>query len=425
MKVSMGVKKYYFAILSLVFLIDTPIFAGGLDLTLLYGSRYVGLGGQQIAVVDDAYSSFYNPAGLMGVKNFDLAIDSSTLFTQNGAPIGGANQQKTGELNLGPLFFLGSAYRLTDRVVIGLGVYPTALQGGKFSNVTYSDDITNKEWSNKLVRIEIAPSVALKLYGPLSIGMSYRLGYTRLENQSGIFSVANIDSTMSAWDGKGFKIGTSLKDLDGFSAALTWRFRQTMNLKGSTTQTVDLDALSLGTGAASSVIPTSMRVNIPAQLQFGLAYQWIPNKFLTAFAYEYTANQVIKSMQLVDRTGVNSFQDVPLKYRDGHTFHLGAEYVFDMASDRKLRTDVGFAVDRAVTKSEYPNPILPPDADYYGYALAARYEMERNQFGLAFNYGQYSSKSSTINSSVPAGTVFPGEYSLLSFMIVADYQYHF
>ena len=198
-----------------------------------------------------------------------------------------------------------------------------------------------------------------------------------------------------------------------------------MNLNGSSTQTVDLDALSLGTGAASSVVPTSMKTNIPAQLQFGIAYQWIPNKFLTAFAYEYTANQVIKSMKLVDRTGVNIFSEVPLKYRDGHTFHLGAEYVFDLASERKIRTDAGFAFDRAVTKSEYPNPILPPDADYYGYALAARYEMEHNQFGLAFNYGQYSSKTTTVNSSVPAGTVFPGEYSLLSFMIVADYQYHF
>lgn len=422
------IRACYFTLFLVLLLLSSlrSAHASGLDLTLLYGTRYVGMGGQQVALANDAYAPFYNPAGLMGVEKFVLAANYSNLLTQYGAPIGADNAQRKGDLNLGPLFYLGAGYRLTERIVFGLGVYPTALQGGKFSNVDYSNNLSNREFSNRLVRIEFAPSLALKLIGPLSLGLSWRLGYTNLQNKAGAFNFAYIDSEMSAWDAKGFKVGFFLDDFYRFSAALTYRFRQEVNLKGTTTTTLD--------SAPNSPIsqPTSQSLDIPSQLQFGIAYEILTDRLVAAFSYEYTVNSVIRNATITDRNTGAVVSSVPLDYSDGHTFHLGGEYTFHLDGQTDLKTQLGFAYDKAVTKAALPNPVLAPAEDYIGFAVGSQYELSKSDllhiFGLAFNYGEYSSRTNNLDSRLTSSgvqSVFLGKYSLRSFMIVADYQLKF
>ena len=77
-----------------VFLCPIFLYAGGLDLTLLHGSRYVGLGGQQIALAADAYAPFYSPASMMGINKGAVAVNFNPLFFQYRAPIGADNNQR-------------------------------------------------------------------------------------------------------------------------------------------------------------------------------------------------------------------------------------------------------------------------------------------------------------------------------------------
>lgn len=400
-------------------LCPTFVFASGLDLTLHYGTRQVGLGGQQIAVVDGPYAPFYNPAGLNVIETSAFALNSSTLITQYEAPIGGNNLQRKGDINLGPLFYLGGGYRLHEYFTFGLGFYPTALQGGKFSPVDYSANINGRELSNRLVRLELAPAVAIKITDELHFGASFRAGYTKFDSKSGVFTAAFADSALDNYDARGIKVGLLLNDYKGLSAALTYRAEQDITLKGDT-------SLLLETGGTPTEVnyKSSLDITIPSQLQVGVAYQWIPGKLMSALSYEFTQNSKIRSLDIVDPTGVVATASYPVNYRDGHTFHIGTEYRFDLAGDKEIATQIGLGIDRAVTRRSNPSPVLAPSDVYLGYAAAAQYHVGGHVAGLALNYGAYDSNSTAVDPAL-AGQAFEGKYALKSFFIVADYQYHF
>lgn len=424
--VAISLMKQIFYFVAVLVGLPLSSFASGLDLTLHYGSRQVGLGGQQVSESNDAYAPFYNPAGLVGINKIGIAANSSTLITQYSAPINGDNQQRNGDWNIGPLFYVGGAYRLTDRVVVGMGVYPTALQGGKFSNVDYSTNLQDKEWSNRLVRIEIAPSVGVNVYGPFSLGLSYRAAYTKYDNKIGtiaappglpgpIFS----DTAQTSWDAKGLKVGALLKDFYNFSVGLTWRFKQSITLDGTTTTTIDI-----GSAAVPSEAQTKQKLKVPSQLQIGVSYDAIPETLLFAFAYEWTGNDVIKTSEIINKSDGSTVASVPLSWRNGHAFHLGSEYTFHLQNDRRIRTQAGFALDQAVTRASKPNPVIAPASDYLALNLGGQYEWGHHIAGAAINYGQYSSTTTNVDPLL-TGLAYAGKYKLQSIMAVIDYQWNF
>src|SRR5665213_2267973 len=198
----------------------TLAFGGGLDLDYYYGSRYVYLGGNQVSILTDAYAPFYNPASMTGVEKGEIALNTSNLLNQFSAPIGADNQQRKSQWNYGPLFYMGGVYRLADRVALGFAIFPTALEGGKYSNVSYGP-IAGKEFSNLLARIEFAPSIAIKLIDQLSIGASYRVAYNRYNQAGGLFFGNNsfaFNSSLTSWDASGLKVGAFLDHWKGLSA---------------------------------------------------------------------------------------------------------------------------------------------------------------------------------------------------------------
>ncbi len=415
--------RFSFVFLFVVISFATSVRAGGVDPTLIYGTRHVGMGGTQIALSQDSYAPFYNPAAMDGVEKGVAALNMSPLVFQYEAPIGSASAQRSGDINFGPLFYMGGVYRLLDRLSFGFGVYPTALQGGKFSNVSYgAGNLANKEWSNRLVRIEFSPSVAIKLLEYVSVGLSYRAGYTRFDKSVGIFQIPQVfaglhlDSTVSAWDMNGVKVGIAVNQWRGFSFGLTYRYETQIDLKGTT---------NVSDGSTITPYRTTQEIIIPYQIQAGIAYEWIPDTFLSAFSYEFTNNSVIKN----DAPNLESFPlstVTPLNYRDGHTIHFGSEYVFRPFNNARLRTQIGFAYDRAVTNSAYPNPVLPPPNDYYGYAIGTQYESGVHSYGLALNYGEYSKQVNSIDPTLAAqNAVFTGKYGLKVFMASLDYQIKF
>jgi long-subunit fatty acid transport protein len=407
-----------------IFFVAEAAVASGLDSTLIYGSRQVGLGGQQIAISTDAYAPFYNPAALMGIKKASLVFGTSPLFVKYEAPIGLLSEKRKSELTIAPLFYGGAAYRLSDRIVFGFGFYPTALQGGKFKNVDYSDDLTNKTFELALYRFELAPSLSAQLSDHFSLGASWRIGYTKIKTNAGVFAGpagAFVSSTLTSWDFKGFKFGAHLNDYEGFNAGLTLRLETELQLTGKTS--IEDDGLNLLGGAARlDNIPTSLVLPIPAQIQAGLSYEWIRDRFLTALTWEYTFNSAVKRLTRFNRANSGVIADVETNWRNSNTLHLGAEYTFALADSRKLRTGAGLAWDQATTRRNLPNPVGPPANHYFGGSLGAQYLWGKHIVGIAGNYGSYSKRA----NSVPAGNaVFTGKYQLTAYQVVADYQINF
>ncbi|GIV45525.1 MAG: hypothetical protein KatS3mg036_0343 [Ignavibacterium sp.] len=66
-------------ILILVF-ITSSVFAGGFE-NLGVHSRIIGLGGAYTGIGDASYTVFYNPAGLINVKRFEISSTYNQLFT--------------------------------------------------------------------------------------------------------------------------------------------------------------------------------------------------------------------------------------------------------------------------------------------------------------------------------------------------------
>lgn len=422
-------RRWYLSIFTLILatLTQSSLFAGGVDLTLLHGSRYIYLGGHHVSLGGDAYGVYYNPANMTSVKQLTIAANSTNLVYNLGAPIGAANAQRKSEISWAPFFYLGGVYPLNDRVSFGLAVFPVAAQGGKYKSVNYGPLFTDKEYSNRLLRVELSPAFAVKLMDHFSIGAAWRLGYTQYDKKVGSFGTAGsgyadavfLDSSLNSWDARGLKIGAFLDDLNGLSMGLTYRTENPLKLDGNT----KVYSALAPTGTDS---PTTQEITIPQQIQFGISYEWIPDTFMTVFDYDYTINSVLKEDAPIVTGLPATSTATPLNYRDGHTFHLGAEYTFHLKAKAKLRAGLGLAIDTAVSRDSDPNPVLSPADTYVGYAAGAQYDSGNHTVGLGAAFGTKSAQTDTTEINPALATkAFPGKYSGKDVTIGIDYQFRY
>lgn len=415
-------------------------YAGGVDLNLLHGSRYIALGGHHVALKDDAYGIFYNPANMTTATGPMIAADQFNLLFQYEAPLETPNAQRKSIMNWGPFFYLGGVYPINDRFTAGFAIFPTAAQGGKFEGVDYGPLITNKEYSNRLIRIEMSPAIAVKLIPQISLGAAWKIGYTQYDKAAGVFAdAANsvyLKSSLNNWDFKGLKVGSYFDNLAGLTAGLTFRFENPIELKGDGDMTFSPDS-----GASVVTMNGEMKqeITLPAQFQAGVAYEFWPGRLLGTFTYEYTMSSSLAS-DSPEFTSNPTLQTVftpaamrtELNYRNSHAYHFGTEYTHPLSQDRKFSFGVGLALDTNATPQSHPNPVLAPNAMYWGWAGGARYMTSHHEFGFAVNYGQYSTDVSAAQidtdlhtAALGVGKVMPGKYSLKAFFAGLDYTYRF
>jgi len=401
--------------------------AGGVDLTLLHGSRYIYLGGHHVSLGGDAYGVFYNPANMTSVKSPTFVANSTNLIFNQGGPIGADNAQRKSEISWGPFFYLGGVYPLNDRVAFGLAAFPVAAQGGKYKGVDYGPLFTDKDYYIRMMRLEISPAVAFKLMDHVSFGAAWKIGYTQFDKRVGTFGTAaltNLDATyatssLSTWDAKGLKVGLFVDDINGLSAGLTYRTENPLTLEGNT-------KLYTALAATGTDFDTKQNLTIPQQIQFGLSYEWVPDTFMTAFTYDYTISSVLKDDAPVLAGIPAAATNTPLNYRDGHTFHMGAEYTFHLGGKSKLRTGVGIAIDTAVSRDSHPSPILSPADTYVGYAAGAQYDTGKHVIGLGASSGTKSANTSAAELNPAMATkAFAGKYEAVDLTFGVDYQFRY
>lgn len=409
--------------------------AGGLDATFLHGSRNNAMGGHHVALTGDAFGPYLNPGNMTALDRPMVALSNTNLLFQNEAPIGSANAQRKSVMGFGPYFYTGGVYPLNDRIAFGLAVFTTQSQGGTFKGVDYGPVMTDKEYSNLLFRIEISPAVAVKLEDHFSVGAAWKIGYTRYDKKVGTFNGVNsvfMDSSVTNWDAKGLKLGALFDSLKGLKIGLTYRFENPIEFDGKTDIYTSLNPNT----PTYDDVDTTQKITLPQQIQVGLTYEWIPDRFMTAFSYEYTMNEVIEADAPVFDSAFVAANPLfaaanisnPLHYRNGHTLHGGAEYTFHLHAQNKLRLGAGLAYDRAVTRSSNPNPVIPPSESYLGGTLGLTYEMLHHIFGMSLAYGRYSDNTSAAELDPELQlkkTAFPGKYGIETFNVAWDYQYRF
>src|SRR5438552_9443362 len=96
-----------------------------IDLAGQYDGRAVAIGGTGASYVENGASVFLNPATLDGVKGVATTVDLSPIGPGLTTPLAGPDTAVKSDTSFFPLFVAGGGFRVSDRVVLGLAVYPT------------------------------------------------------------------------------------------------------------------------------------------------------------------------------------------------------------------------------------------------------------------------------------------------------------
>jgi len=171
----------------------TTALAAGYDTPMLHTARHMGMAGTAIAWADDPSAMFHNPAGLGQIGTGQAMLSLSPLGGQiqgcpnNDVALDGSEPSKCLKSNpaVSPFFLLGGAWRLSDRITVGVGAMPVGGAAGGYSyklsktqgigaNKKLVKDAFSVEDSAFLSFIEFTPTVAVQILDNLRLGVTWR-----------------------------------------------------------------------------------------------------------------------------------------------------------------------------------------------------------------------------------------------------------
>jgi long-chain fatty acid transport protein len=335
------------------------------------GLRQLAMGGSGASIPWDASTMFYNPAGLVRLKN--IQIYSSVAFIMPATGFSNANASaQTAEHTFTPInLYIGGPIREGSRWALGLGIYSPAGNG-----IQWPDNWTGRMMvqSINMSTYFIQPTVSYKIGEVIflrrlwnlsaGLGLIYAGGsfdYSAALPVQGTTANGDIyDGTVKLHanpNGVGFNGGLHLKYGEGVSFGLTYRSQVNMNIDG---------------GSAKFNVPQSLNnyfpsttftsnLPIPQVLTFGIGLK--PSEsFTLQLELNYTGWNSFDSMYInyTKHTSMLSDTRAPRKYENTFTPRIGA----NCKVARGVAVMAGFAFDPTPVKDGIVSPDLP-DADRY------------------------------------------------------------
>jgi long-subunit fatty acid transport protein len=354
--------------------------AGGYDTPMLYSARHMGMGGTAIGYVDDASALFHNPAGLAHTPRLALLADFSLLLARVHASPGLLAEDLDSKLAVAPLGLLGAAYRLTDRITVGVGAYPVASAGATYEYPLVGAKIEN---STRLLFIEASPAVAVNLPGRVRLAAAYRVTYVSLTRFQGDRSAAVpfLDFHMTGFDWTGFRVGAQWTALDWLQVGAVYRHKTNTVVKNDA-------GIALGqrfTDIESSfLLPSKAGLGARADLgDFGIAldgeYLWgSQNVGAPLEGLPPAADPAMPPMRLA----------VPnvFAWSDEITVRAGVEYrlLRGQGGAPRLALRAGYVHDGKVTNARYPSAFGTPPGPTHVLTFGAGWNAGPWQVNAAF-----------------------------------------
>jgi hypothetical protein len=247
--------------------------AGGYDTPMLYSSRHMGMGGAAVGYVGDASALFHNPAGLAQIGRYHLLLDVSLLVGDlQASPVVGA-ENITSERTVAPAFLVGAAFRVHERVTLGVGVFPVAAAGGeyRYTQPGGSAPVVDR---TSLNFFEFTPAIAVNIDEiGLRIGASYRITYVQLEraripNPQADPQRPNLEINASGMDFLGFRLGVQYQPPQHPNLQLG------LNYRHKTTTTVESSGPVYALGLPLGDVEASSNFVLPSRLELGARYDF-------------------------------------------------------------------------------------------------------------------------------------------------------
>jgi long-chain fatty acid transport protein len=349
----------------------------------LFDARSAGMGGTGVAFLDSAGAIPTNPALLDQVRKLTLTLDLFYIAARPEAPYtinhldpSGRRYQTydtirspaTGAL----LPFLGGAFRLHERIVVGAAVYPIIGQGtsAKYYPAPEERPALRVHNDASLGFIEGGVPISVRILDNLSFGAMWRMTYMIqsvsttipagppagvLLDSSGNPVYADIDVT--GFDAAGFQLGLFYKPLRNLGLGFSYRSKVVVDGEGKTKTRNPLSGAPLE-------LDTRTSFTYPHAFRAGAAVALLDDQLLLAGDFKYLMYaEAFKTLTTTTvRDGVPSDEVRPLYWRDAWNVQLGAEYKIGIT-----RVRAGYIRATSATNPAYAVQLMaPPGVSHLG-----------------------------------------------------------
>jgi long-subunit fatty acid transport protein len=372
-------KLRLFHIALVVWLMSSTAFANT-DINGLFDARSTGMGATGVAFIDSAAAIPINPAALDQIDKLALTLDATIIMSQpqrvyviTHPMMGGGTYQNYETIRFDrtmapPLPFLGGAYRVHERVVVGLGAYP--LVGSGTTNLyrpapELRPDLEVRNESRTGL-IEVGLPVSVRILDNLSVAAMWRATYLTTTSTSPLTSPyiyteggpdpSYAKTDVNGWNFGGFELGVLYRPLPSLRFGLTYRSK----------------VVTEGTGKLDVA---GMRFDVtapfanPHGFRLGAAHSMLDDRLLLAADFKYLLyGEAFKTIDTrIVMNGVETTRQTLTNWKNAFSVHLGAEY----AVLPLLRLRAGYSLVQSATPEDYANARYAPPGFSHAFTLGA------------------------------------------------------
>jgi long-subunit fatty acid transport protein len=370
-------RRHQFIVTALLWLAASRAFANT-DINNLFDARSAGMGGTGVAYIDSAAAIPINPAALDQIGKMTLTLDGTLIVVQPQAPYiithpaeGGGTYQNYETLRFGrtvaPLFFVGGAYRVHERVVVGAAIYPMIGMGTITAYRPAPELLPNVKLKNEVEAglLEVGVPVTVRILDNLSVSAMWRATYmTQSATQAvpgngvgGLFLDRSGDPLyakldVNGWNFGGVQLAVLYKPLPFLRLGLSYRSKVKVEGTGTTTSVNPVDGSPLA-------LDTSTSFTNPHSFRVGAAVTALQDRLLIAADFKYL--MYAEAYKSIDTTivmnGVSMVNRTIANWKDAYSLLLGAEYKLLPI----LRLRAGYELVTSATRKAYAtNSMAPP-----------------------------------------------------------------
>jgi long-chain fatty acid transport protein len=372
------------------------------DPPAVYDGRSVAMGGTGVAHIHNAAALYHNVASLHEVEQLTVTADISPTTTTLTAPVNGPGTSSDSVSSIVPLFLVGGAYRINDRIVIGLAAYATGGFGTKY-------ELAGPGISKlQLGAFEISPGIAVALTKELSLGVGYRASYMMQQADAkmpapppapaGTLLDSKLD--LSGTNFLGFDAGVYYRPIKPLRVGLSYRSKVTTDLSGTTK-------------VAGQSIDTTSEFSFPHAFKIGGAYEIIDDTLLVAADVKYLLHAEANK-ETVIKTPVGNTTQV-LDWKDSISAGLGVEYVVNAL----IPVRAGYRLTTSATPKDRPGPFFTPPGVLHSVHAGVGLKLQHIDVDVGGLYAWGKE-----DATAPKPPALPGTYSMKTIMGAASVTYH-
>ncbi len=331
----------------LLFAIATwSVHAGGYQVRL-QGQKQTGIGLIGTPFNYGASSMFYNPGALSMMKNkYDFSLGASFIMAKVVFQKDATDYQAKTDNPIGTPFYFYGAGKITDKLVVGLGVYTPF-----GSSTTWDDD-----WAGQMLIQNISLSAiyyqltaSYQINEKIGIGAGFVYATGKVDLNKALpynNSKANLEGNTG---NIGFNVGVYFEPNNKFSFGIDYRSKIIMKMK-------DGDATFTVPSALSSNLPKDNKFDaelpMPANLDFGVAFN-VNEKLTLAAEVNWVMWSTYDSLIFTFKESGDLLNSAnPREYKDSWIIRIGGQYQLN----DKLTLRAGGYYDPTPTNEKYFNP---------------------------------------------------------------------